>query len=77
MDTKVMSHFEVMDADMLTTIEGGGGHYNPSAQDIFKAAASGAVQVGMTCLPAGPWAVAGCALVGGLWGGYLQYGLRH
>ena len=77
MDTKVMSQFEVMDEDMLTSIEGGGGHYNPSAQDIFKAAASGAVQVGMTCLPAGPWAVAGCALVGGLWGGYLQYGLRH
>ncbi|WP_128836034.1 Blp family class II bacteriocin [Streptococcus sp. DD11] len=77
MSTKTISQFDVMDDNMLAAVEGGGGHYNPSAQDIFKAAASGAVQVGLSCLPAGPWAVAGCAIVGGVWGGYIQYELRH
>ncbi|KXT74292.1 hypothetical protein STRDD10_01042 [Streptococcus sp. DD10] len=75
----VDKQFQVLTAEELMEIHGGNnyGHYNPSAQDILKAAASGAIQVGATCLPAGAWAVAGCALVGGLWGGYIQYELKH
>jgi len=66
---KLNMHFMELKNEELSCVLGGGQREG----NAVLAGAAGAVEAAMSCAPAGPYAIAACAVGGAIYGGFWGY----